>query len=187
MFAATINNATTKNKTDLDALFRLIQQNDEVAFRSLYTHLSRQILAYCLSFSKDDDVARDLFHTVMLTVYEKRHTYKEENLFGWIFTIARNTCRTWELKSKRFEPLGANVDVADENESHLDEDEVAIVHKAILSLSEEFRSVILLYYYGEMSIREIAESQELSESLIKVRLFRARKKLEEQLKNIIRY
>lgn len=187
MFAATRDNATHRNRTDLEALFRLVQQNDEVAFRSLYTYLSRQVLAYCLSFSKDDDAARDLFHTVMLTVYEKRHSYKEGNLVGWIFTIARNTCRTWELKSRRFEPLADGMDFPEEHEFHLDEDEVAVVHKAILSLSEEFRSVILLHYYGEMSVREIAQSQDISESLIKVRLFRARKKLEEKLKNIIRY
>lgn len=161
----------------LNDLFRRVADGDERAFRELYDEVSRPLLAYCLSFTRDMDDARDLFQQTMTAVFEHRHRYRYENLMGWIFTIARNACRSWENKSKRFETLES--DPLDESLTDpLEASETTeLVQRSILELPEEFRTVILLRYFGEMSVRDIAESEGITESLVKVRLFRARERL----------
>ncbi len=161
----------------LNQLFRRVADGDERAFRELYEEVSRPLLAYCLSFTRDMDDARDLFQHTMAAVFEHRNRYRYENLMGWIFTIARNAGRSWEHKAKRFETL--DTDPWDEIETDpLEASETTeLVQRSILDLPEEFRTVILLRYFGEMSIRDIAESEGITESLVKVRLFRARERL----------
>jgi len=57
-------------------------------------------------------------------------------------------------------------------------DEKQLIQESIMKLPEEFRQVILLKYFGDMSVEEIAASEEISTDLVKVRLYRARKRLD---------
>ena len=171
------SNSSDQETARLSALFRRVTHGDERAFRELYDEVSRPLLAYCLSYTRNMDDARDLFQQTMVAVYEHRHAYRDQNLKGWIFTIARNACRTWEQKSKRFTPLTEDHILDVHAETPEDQESVALVQAAILELPEEFRTAILLRHFGEMSIRDIAESEEISESLVKIRLFRARERL----------
>lgn len=158
-------------------LFTGIQNDDPGAFEAFHNLLAPRILAYSLSFTRDIDAAHDLLQTIMMQIYEHRARFTEGNLMAWLFTIARNTCRTWQVKSKRFEPLPDGFDMTSTDTPTLDEDEVSIIQKSILSLPDEFRSVVVLHYFGDMGVAEIAEAEEISVSLVKMRLFRARKKL----------
>ncbi len=158
-------------------LFAGIQSNDLEAFEAFHKLLAPRILAYSLSFTRDIDAAHDLLQTIMLQVYEHRGRFKEGNLMAWLFTIARNACRTWQMKSKRFEPLPDGFEMTATDTAPLDDDEVSIIQRAILSLPDEFRTVVVLHYFGDMGVAEIAEAEEISVSLVKMRLFRARKKL----------
>lgn len=161
----------------LAELYKRVQKGDELAFRELYEIVSRPLMAYCLSFTRDMDVAKDLFQHTMVKVFENRHKYVDGNLMGWIFTIARNTGRTWEAKAARFVPVDDVLQTMASPEPFDDSEDVTHVQQAILSLSEEFRTVILLRYFGDMSVKDIAESENISESLVKIRLFRARERL----------
>ena len=184
-----MNRTTTEHLDDVaerrNMLFRRVLTGDQLAFRELYEEVSRPIMAYCLSFTRDMDDAKDLFQQTMTAVFEHRHQYRNNNLMAWIFAIARNACRTWERKKRRFSPLDHepmwdnDVDTVEHTET------VSIVQAAILDLPDDFRTVILLRYFGEMSIREISESENISESLVKVRLFRARERLYERLGPLI--
>jgi RNA polymerase sigma-70 factor (ECF subfamily) len=164
-------------------LFTGIQNNDSGAFEAFHNLMAPRILAYSLSFTRDIDAAHDLLQTIMMQFYEHRARFVEGNLMAWLFTIARNTCRSWQVKSKRFEPLPDGFDMTSNDMPVLDDDEVSIIQRAILSLPDEFRSVVVLHYFGDMGVAEIAEAEEISISLVKMRLFRARKKLAVILKS----
>ncbi len=58
------------------------------------------------------------------------------------------------------------------------------VYAAIMSLLEKFRTPIILYYFEELSVREIAEALKLSEGAIKTRLRRGRDQLKNKLKGV---
>jgi len=167
----------SRSDTDIIALFVRIQANDPAAFDAFHTLLAPRMLAYCLSFTRDIDAAHDLLQTTMLNVYENRGRYSDGNLMAWLFTIARNVCRTWQIRSKRFEPLPDDFEMAASDGPSLDADEISLIQHAILQLPDEFRTVVVLHYFGNMALNEIAEAEEISLSLVKMRLFRARKKL----------
>lgn len=178
MWGVTADATTTRNAIDerrLASLFRAMNDGDDAAFRALHDVLSKPLMAYCLSFTRDMDDAKDLFQHTMLRVFEHRHRYREQNLMAWIFTIARNACRTWEQRQRRHVTLDDSALVDDA--APPSDDVVQIVQQAILQLPDEFRVVILLRYFGDMSVKDIAASEDISESLVKVRLFRARERL----------
>lgn len=172
----TIESSRQADQERLSMLFARVQKEDREAFREFYEHVSRPLLAYCLSFTRNVDDAQDLFQQTITSIYEHRASYVQGSLFGWIFTIARNACRSWERKNKRRAPLDqeAAERIQDQSPSIEDKEEVDIVKQAILDLPEKFREVILLRYFGGFSVREIAESKEIGEPLVKTRLFRAR-------------
>lgn len=177
MTAESTSSSTAIDEQRLAALFKACAHDDEAAFRALHDVLSKPLMAYCLSFTRDMDDAKDLFQHTMVKVFEHRRTYRDQNLLGWIFTIARNASRTWEQRQRRRMPID-DTQLIDDPVDPAADDTVRIVQSAILQLPEEFRTVILLRYFGDMGVKDIAESEGISESLVKVRLFRARERLQ---------
>lgn len=187
MCSVTAESTKSSNAIDeqrLAALFRACARDDEAAFRALHDVLSKPLMAYCLSFTRDMDDAKDLFQHTMVKVFEHRHSYRDRNLLGWIFTIARNASRSWEQRHRRRVTIDDALLVSDPIDETA-EDTVRIVQHAILRLPDEFRTVILLRYFGDMGVKDIAESEDISESLVKVRLFRARERLQSILGPLI--
>jgi RNA polymerase sigma-70 factor (ECF subfamily) len=61
----------------------------------------------------------------------------------------------------------------------------AIINKALYKLKEEDRVLLTLFYFEEISIKEISKIMDLTDDNVKVKLFRSRKKLANILKNVI--
>ena len=70
------------------------------------------------------------------------------------------------------------------NDLH-EKDRKKVINEAILRLNEEERIILTLFYFEELSIKEISKVVNLSEDNIKVKLFRSRKKLASILKHVI--
>lgn len=175
------------DQEQLAEVFSRVQRDEPNAFAEFYEHLSRPLLAYYLSFTRNVDDAQDLFQQTITSIYEHRSRYRDSSIYGWVFTIARNTCRSWERKHKRQVPLERETaeQMIDGSPTAEDREETDLVQQAILGLQEEFREVILLRYFGGFSVKEIAEAKEITESLVKVRLFRARDQLRNELGPLI--
>jgi len=165
----------------LDAVFERIRKGDEGSFEVFYDRLKRPLMAYCLAITGDVDSAKDAFHNTILSIYENRNRFKSVNLMGWVFTIARNASRSIEQRQKRRVAID-ETHMTSADGFGLDLDERLIVKQAIMDLPDEFRQVILLKYFGEMSVADIAEAEDISADLVKIRLFRARKRLAEVLR-----
>lgn len=178
MDVATVN---IDNRTELELLFEKIVRGDQKAFDEFYEAIKKPLFAYCLAILQDEEDARDAFHTTVMKVYEARHTYRQGNVHAWIFTIARNTSRSVVRRKRHAMALTEDFDAATEESDGLAADETEIVQHAISQLPEEYRRVILLKYFGNMSVESIAQSEGISGELVKTRLFRARKRLAEIL------
>ena len=168
-------------QSGLDEMFRGVVNADPAAFNALYDAVKRPLFAYCLSILRDEEEARDAFQATMMKIYESRLTFTGGNVHAWMFTIARNTARSVVRRQKFVGAMPVGFEPMADEPTGLSSDESEIVQKAILSLTDEFRQVILLKYFGDMSVSEIAESEDINEELVKTRLFRARKKLGEIL------
>ncbi len=136
-------------------------------------------LVYSIAFRilRNSEEASDVVQETFIKLYKNIDKYKEEkNLKNWIYTIALNSARDAYRKQKRKGEEAVDTELVSDSTQHNDviEDRL-LLEKVILNLTEDQKQVVQLYYFESMNIAEISEILEINESLVKVRLHRARK------------
>lgn len=144
------------------------------------------ILRLCVLYLGDRQMAEDAFQETMLKAWRALDTFRGEcGERTWLSRIAVNTCRDimrrgwfrlWR-KSAGEEPLEQ---IEEEPQQMYGE-----VTSAVLALPRKYREVIVLYYYQEMKVREIAQALGQSANSVSTRLRRARALLSQTLKEDI--
>lgn len=165
------------------ALIEAFQQGDEFAFVGIYNRYKNGVYAFCLKMLLDSDQAQDVMQDTFLRVYENRsRLLKTASFKSWLFTIARNQCLNSLRRSSRLVGLGdgsdSNLALSDTPISEMEKNEqVRFVSRFLESLSPEYREVLILREYQNLSYEEIASVTRSSLSAVKSRLFKARRKL----------
>jgi RNA polymerase sigma-70 factor (ECF subfamily) len=147
------------------------------------------LYSYAMVLSRDRTEAEDLVQETCVRAIQAMGSLRpDSNMKGWLFTILRNI---WfnQLRRRRSSPKLVEIDVSDGSAdlvvsqtkdphaqfvSNLERDQV---RNAIQQLSEEFREVILLREYEELSYQEIADVLGCPAGTVMSRLGRARSKL----------
>jgi len=166
---------------------------DETAFGFLVDKYKGAVHALAYRKLRDYHDAEDITQEAFLRAYQKLSTLKDgRNFAGWLYVITANCCRM-HLR-KLCQKVGATVcleDVADEQwktlsvAKYTDLERRQSVRDAIATLPECDRTAITLHYMGGMSCKEIARFLGTSAGAIKDRLYRARKRLKEELVKMI--
>ena len=123
-----------------------------------------------------------MFQEVFLRLVKyKDRIRSEEHLKAWLLRVTLNCCK------KEFDKAFRRNTVAMEKECKSEESyEMEMpgnpVYEAVLALPENYKSVVHLFYYEQYSVREIGKILEVSESVVKTRLYRGREMLKEALK-----
>jgi len=137
------------------------------------------ILRLCLLYLGDRQLAEDAFQETFIKAWRRQHSFRgESNMKTWLSHIAANTCRDmlrsgWLRMMKRSEPEEKLLGIA----APSDDDGGAGVRSAVLALPGRYREVVVLYYYEEMKMREIAQLLHIPVNSVSTRLRRARKML----------
>lgn len=140
--------------------------------------------------------AQDIAQESFIKAYQQIHQFEGKSKFStWLYTIVYRTAIS-KLKENKIDTLSIN-DALHENytqdytlsqlEKMQVEDEQRHVKRAIQKLPKTEALVITLYYINENTVREICEITGLSFANIKIKLFRARKKLERELQFLIKH
>lgn len=154
----TINSITTDE---------LIAKYSDMVFR----------VAYARAQNIDD--AQDITQDVFLKYIKANKRFNdEEHLKAWLLKVAVNTGNTF-VKSAWTRHRAELNEAADEVKFM---DEKSEVYYAVKDLPEKYRVIIHLFYYEEMSIKDICKILKLGENAVKTRLHRARGLLKEKLK-----
>lgn len=133
----------------------------------------------------DSAAAKDVMQDTFIRVYENRERLLNTDSFkSWVYTIARNQCYNHLRKSKRHIPLAdapqSVVRVDGTPFGSLEKsDQVQMVNHLLSLLKVEYREVLILREYQNLSYEEIAAVTRTTVSSVKSRLFKARKKLAE--------
>ncbi len=180
--------------TDDKALIEAFQAGDDFAFVSLYNRYKGPIFTYCLKMLLDRDMAQDVMQETFLRIYENRDRLLNTNSFrAWTFTIARNQClNQFRLSNKHVQLDDAYAatlpqEAAQSQEVTLEKSEqVALVNHFLGRLKPEYREVIVLREYQNMTYDEIAAITRSTLSSVKSRLFKARRKLAAFMEPVIR-
>ena len=165
------------------SLIQAFQSGDDFAFVSIYNRHRSAVYTFCLKMLLDRDGAQDVMQETFLRVYENRTRLLNAGSFrAWLFTIARNQCLNTLRRDRRNVPL----DPEDESVLALPEaslsrmeanEEIDRVNEFLIRLKDEYREVLILREYQNLSYEEIAAITRSTVSAVKSRLFKARRKL----------
>lgn len=158
-------------------------EGDDYAFVSLYNRHKDAVFGFCFKMLLDRALAQDAVQETFLRVYENRDRLDHVGAFrSWVFTIARNHCLNLMRKNKRQVPLEDQVrdtavqrgtPAADMEKS----EQIELVNAYLAQLKPDYREVIVLREYQNLSYNEIAAVTRSTLSAVKSRLFKARRKL----------
>ena len=142
----------------------------------------RIAFAYYKKASDAEDITQEVFIRYLKNSKNNGRFNGEEHLKAWLIRVAMNISksllRSRSVWFRKTEPISEHENLRAEEHDHDQSD----TYYAVLSLPEKYRSVILLYYFEEYNIKEIAEILSRSETAVQTQLHRARAILKEKLK-----
>jgi RNA polymerase sigma-70 factor (ECF subfamily) len=150
---------------------------DRTAFESLYAKYYDKVFAIARGVLLDSDEAADAVQEIFTLVYKHLHRFDQRSRFStWLFRVAVNRsiqeARKNRYKSRNVELTEASGRVAaDEPEA-----DDPLIQAAMAKLAPNDRALLVLFYWEELSLNEIAESLGCGVNAAKTRLYRARER-----------
>ena len=175
-------------------LVNRIKQNDNSAIMEFYNKFYKDVYYVCYKITENEKDAEDVAQETLIKAIDKIDTLKNpEGLSAWLKTIANNLSINYLKKNRKFDIVDNSEDMGEEvfEENRVSkktpEDIVAdkevtdILTNMINKLPREQRITIFMFYYEELSVKEIAEIMDCSEATVRSRINYARKALRKQV------
>lgn len=174
-----------KNISDERLILLLQDDYNPRYFAMLIQRHEKYILRKCISYVKSEDVAEDLCQEILIKLFINIKTFKGEARFStWLFSIIHNTCIDHLRKNKKnirqvitekmAEDIAEMIDGVDEVPEELS---IKILEHLLDEISPEEKMILLLKYKEKHPIKDIQLTLGLSESAVKMRLKRAKNKV----------
>ena len=163
------------------------------SFEQIVRKYNSIVFTLALRILKNREEAEETAQDVFLKAFKSLRSFNSKSKFStWIYRIAYNESVNRLRSQKKYSEtneLNENLQTGfyDPRTEHDTEDEKKIILDSLLTLPETERIIITLYYYEDMPVKEIAEITGMTESNVKVRLFRSRQKLYDDLKGKLEY
>ncbi len=185
---------TYENLSDSELVEQIVLQNNPLLFELLYDRYAKIVYNKCYGFSKSIDEAKDLTQDVFLHLYLKLPTFKGNSKFStWLYALTYNYCTNYVNRDK-----GRKIKDKVVQNANLENDKLPLavnddsiyqmrsdrLKRALQLISVEDRSILLLKYQDEVSIKELVNILDISESAVKMRLKRAKFKVLETYKKL---
>jgi RNA polymerase sigma-70 factor (ECF subfamily) len=170
------------------ALMARIASSDKVALRAFFLRHQTRIFRYIQRMVRNEAVAEELTNEVFLDVWLHARSYEgRSSVVTWLLTLAHN--RTVSALRKRREETW-NEDEAGQIPDDGDNAEVLVqkqnkgrlLRQCLAALAPDQREIMDLVYYHERSIAEVSAILSLPEGTVKTKMFNARKRLSELLR-----
>jgi len=180
-------------KEDDVQLIRRVLSGDDKAFDILVGKYQKSVHALVWRKVEDFHYAEEITQDTFLQAYRKLSTLKNPHQFaGWLYVIANRLCIDWirkqkpamqsleETSVKEIDSITYERYVEEDRELEAAEHRHEIVKKLLEKLPESERTVMTLYYLGEMTTKEISKFLGVSVKTISSRLRRARERLKQK-------
>jgi len=171
-----------------EALIARIANGDRLAMQVLFARHHVRVYRFVLRLVRNEAKAEDLISEVFLDIWRQAGKFEGRAAAStWMLSIARfkalSALRKRTEEELDDETAAAVEDQADNPEVSLaKKDKAAALRQCLSKLSAEHREVVDLVYYHEKSVEEVAGIVGIPEATVKTRMFYARKKLSEFLK-----
>ena len=174
--------------TSDEVLIARIAGGDRLAMQALFARHHVRVYRFVLRLVRNDATAEDLISEVFLDIWRQAGKFE-----------GRSAVSTWMLSIARFKALSAmrkrqDTELDDETAERIEDqaddpetalakkDKGALLRQCLTALSAEHREIVDLVYYHEKSVEEVAGIVGIPEATVKTRMFYARKKLSELMK-----
>ena len=171
-------------KTD-DMLISEIRDGHLEAFDALMQQHQAQVYHVAYSYTKNEDQAMDITQNVFLKVYENLHKFHGRSQFKtWMLRIAYNESNNWIKKNKHNMTIeNPDIFASTENQESnflVQENRIQML-RCLYQLNTRYRLAVILRYFENYSVREIAAVLKCSEGVVKNMLFRSMQQLRSSL------
>lgn len=188
-------------KIVIDIQSEINNEDKLTEWEEIYKKTYAKAYAVAIQIVKNKEDAKDILQESYIAAFNSMDSIRDKSKTGaWINKIVANRCKDW-LKKKNpmlFSDLKNDEDADMEFEDNIEndkqefmpeesvdyEDTKKIMQEILFKLSDEQRLCILMYYYDEMSVNEIAETLECSTGTIKSRLNYARKYIKAEVEEL---
>lgn len=161
---------------------------DPVDFKTIYTETMQMLYKISYRIVNDEEAAEDLAHDSLIKANEKELTFPSINdAKFWLIRVVKNASLNYVKRKAREKKAYEKALYEETRVFHSGETEllkaetIKTAQEALNKLPAKLKEVIVLAEYGDMTYKEIGKVVGISEGNVKVRIFRARKLLEEML------
>jgi len=161
-----------------------LETQDPTCFGLLYGRYAGKIYSKCISLLKEESLAQDATQEIFMKVFTNLSGFAERSKFStWVYSITYNYCIDFLRRRKKqqdvfIDEIENAAEVADDSihDSALLSMEVNQLKAVLEQIPVDDKAILLMKYQDELSIKEIADMLDKSESAIKMRLKRAKEK-----------
>jgi len=167
-------------------------KGDTLAFTVLVNRYKHMVFTLAIRILKNREEAEEVSQDVFVKMYQALGTFKGDSKFStWLYKIAYHRSLDYLKKQKRILGTTSLDEFAESHIPSLDntlavleaKERKILLKNAMDELLKEDSTVLTLYYFEELSLKEISEIIGIEANTVKVRLFRSRKRLAYLLKN----
>lgn len=169
----------------------IVKDKKHEHFGILYDRYSEKVYHKCISFVHDADLAQDVAHDIFLKTFVNLSKFKSKSKFStWLYSLTYNFCIDYLRKNNKYimedeEKLSRLPDIDEEKaERELLSMEAQRLKRVLDAIPQGDKMILLMKYQDELSVKEIMEGLELSESAVKMRVKRAKSKAIETYKQM---
>ena len=154
---------------------KVCERDKDLIMNEILSCYGNTLLRMCFLYLKDIHLAEDAVQDTLIKIYKNYGKFKgNSDVKTWITRIAINVCKNYLRSSwwKRIDESAILENIPVDNyEMNVQRDEIIA---EIMKLSAKYKDVVILYYYREMKIQEIANVLKIPEATVSTRLSRAK-------------
>src|ERR1700712_2014862 len=152
-----------------------------MVFEDIYRDYWNKVYRICMGYFDDEEWAKDVAQDTFILIWKQLPTFRNESAIGtWIFRIASNNCLRQIERQNRMPKSEFPAEMEDKHEPDK-EWQTRLLYKCIAELPETDRIIISLEL-EDVRQAEIAKITGLSESNVRVKIFRIKEKLTQKFK-----
>ncbi len=175
-----MKNSKFKHLSDEEIVSLYVESQSNSYFEEIYERYSNKVYRKCYSFTYNQEKAEDFTHDIFLKLIVKIGTFKENAKFStWLYSITYNYCMDQIKVDKKQQEVSfdENFDLEEVYESDMDSMQSEDLKRSMSKIPSDEKALLLMKYQDDFSIKEIAETLNISESAVKMRLLRSKDKL----------
>ncbi len=179
----TIVSSSYKTMSDEEAVEQYLRTQNVNYFNLIYDRYTNKVYAKCISMLKDNEAAEDATQEIFVKILLSLSRFTGKSKFStWIYSITYNYCIDMIRREKKDMEVAVNdfsrIDTEDDNlhDAEILETNISRLRVILNHMSAEDKSILMMKYQDDLSIREICDMLNKTESAIKMKILRAKEK-----------